>query len=457
MTMKDLTTGKESHLIIGFAIPMLIGNVFQQLYNVVDSIIVGHFIGKSALAAVGVSMPLIFTLISIIVGLSIGFNVIISQFFGAKDYKNVQRTVDTMNIILFVSALIFSFLGLIALRRILVIIQTPADVYEQTVNYLQIYLLGLIFFFGYNGNSAIYRGMGDSKTPLYFILISTILNIFLDLLFVVVFKWGIQGAAWATIIAQAIAFFASIIFINKYHSFLKYRLINLSFDKVIFKKSLLIGLPTAVQQSLVALGMVALISIVNLFGTNVVAAYTIATRIESFVSLPAMNFAAALATFTGQNIGAQKLNRIKTGYIETLKIVFLITVISSVVIILFSSFFVKLFTSDNMVVSLSKEYLNIVSFFFVFFAFMFVNNGVLRGAGDTLVPMFITLLSLWLVRVPLAYFLSSKFGYIGIWWAIPIAWFLGMTFSYLYYKTGRWKHKSIVKPQVITEEVITEP
>ncbi len=203
--------------------------------------------------------------------------------------------------------------------------------------------------------------------------------------------------------------------------------------------------------------MVALISIVNLFGTNVVAAYTIATRIESLVFLPAMNFAAALATFTGQNIGAQKLNRIKTGYIETLKIVFLITVISSVVIILFSGFFVKIFTSDNMVISLSKEYLNIVSFFFVFFAFMFVNNGVLRGAGDTLVPMFITLLSLWLVRVPLAYFLSTKFGYIGIWWAIPIAWFLGMIFSYLYYKTGSWKHKSIVKPSVITEEVITEP
>jgi len=454
-----MTVGKESKLILQFAIPMLLGNVFQQLYNVVDSIIVGQFIGKAALAAVGVIMPLVFTLISLIVGLSIGFNVIIAQYFGAKDYKNVQRTVDTMNIILFASSALFTIVGLWVMDDVLTLIKTPAEIHVQAIHYLQIYLLGLVFFFGYNGNVAIYRGMGDSKTPLYFIIFSTIINMGLDLLFVAVFKWGIEGAAWATIISQALAFFVSIIYINKFHNFLKFKIWGLQFDNYIFKKSLQIGLPTALQQSFVALGMVALLSVVNLFGTDVVAAYSIATRIESFVALPAMNFAAALSTFVGQNVGAQKIDRVKSGYFATLKMTLIITIVSSLLILMFSYPLTRLFTSDLSVINISRGYLNIVSFFFVFFTMMFVNNGVMRGAGDTLIPMFITLFSLWIVRIPLAYLLSKSFGYNGIWWAIPIAWFFGMTFSYIYYRTGRWKNKSVVKKYIPTEEVdvIAEP
>lgn len=454
-----MTVGKESKLILQFAIPMLLGNVFQQLYNVVDSIIVGQFIGKAALAAVGVTMPLIFTLISLIVGLSIGFNVIIAQYFGAKDYKNVQRTVDTMNIILFASSALFTIVGLWVMDDVLTLIKTPAEIHVQAIHYLRIYLLGLVFFFGYNGNAAIYRGMGDSKTPLYFIIFSTIINIGLDLLFVAVFKWGIEGAAWATIISQALAFFASIIYINKFHNFLKFKIWRLQFDKYIFKKSLQIGLPTALQQSFVALGMVALLSVVNLFGTDVVAAYSIATRIESFIALPAMNFAAALSTFVGQNIGAQKIDRVKSGYFATLKMTLIITIVSTLLILIFSYPLTRLFTNDLSVINISRGYLNIVSFFFIFFTTMFVNNGVLRGAGDTLIPMFITLFSLWIVRIPLAYLLSKTYNFIGIWWAIPIAWFFGMTLSYIYYRTGRWKSKSVVKKYVPTDEVdvIAEP
>lgn len=458
--MRDLTAGKESKLIIQFAIPMLLGNVFQQLYNVVDSIVVGQFLGKAALAAVGITMPVIFTLISLIVGMSIGFNVIIAQYFGAKDYKNVQRSVDTMNIILLVSSVLFTILGLLTMDSILTLIKTPIEIHAQAIKYLRIYLLGLVFFFGYNGNAAIYRGMGDSKTPLYFIVFSTILNIGLDLLFVVVFHWGIEGAAWATIVAQALAYIASIIYINKFHSFLKYKIWNLSFDRYIFKKSLQIGLPTALQQSFVALGMVALLSVVNLFGTDVVAAYSIATRIESFVSLPAMNFAAALSTFVGQNIGAQKIDRVRNGYLSTLKVTLLITISMTLLILIFSYPLVRIFTNDLAVINICQEYLNVVSFFFIFFTIMFVNNGVMRGSGDTLIPMLFTLFSLWIIRIPLAFLLSKSMGYMGIWWAIPIAWFFGMTLSYLYYRTGRWKRKSVIRNTPIpTEEVeiVIEP
>jgi len=391
--------------------------------------------------------------------LSIGFNVIIAQYFGAKDYKNVQRTVDTMNIILFISSAIFTIVGLLLMDNVLTLIKTPADIHVQAIQYLRVYLLGLVFFFGYNGNAAIYRGMGDSKTPLYFIILSTILNIGLDLLFVAVFDWGIEGAAWATIIAQGIAFITSIFYINKFHDFLKFKFWNFSFDSYIMKKSIQIGLPTALQQSFVALGMVALLSVVNAFGTDVVAAYSIATRIESFVALPAMNFAAALSTFVGQNIGAQRIDRVKKGYLATLKMTLLITIVSTLIILIFSYPLTRLFTEDLAVINISRGYLNIVSFFFVFFTAMFVNNGVLRGAGDTLIPMFITLFSLWVIRIPLAYLMSKSFGYIGIWWAIPVAWFFGMLFSYSYYKIGRWKNKSVVKKYIPTEEidVVAEP
>lgn len=451
--MKDLTKGKESTLILQFAIPLLLGNLFHQLNHIADSIIVGQLLGKTALAAVGVTIPIIFTLISLIVGLSIGFNVIIAQYVGAKDFLKVQHTVDTMFVILMVSSILFSIIGLTFLDSILKLINTPIEIHTLAYEYLSIYLIGLIFFFGYNGTSAIYRGMGDSKTPLYFIIISSVLNVLLDILFIAAFKWGVAGAAWATIVSQGIAFVISIIYINRYHNFLKIRIFKIYFDHFIFKKSLQIGLPTAFQQSFIALGMVALFSVVNLFGTNVVAAYSVATRIEAFISLPAINFAAALSTFVGQNIGAQRFDRVFSGFVSTQKTMFFITIVLSTVVFFFSSNLSNIFTNDTEVIEISKEYLQIVSYFFVCFSVMFVNNGILRGAGDTLIPMFITLFSLWVVRIPLAFVLSKQFGYVGIWWSIPIAWFLGMILSYIYYKTNNWKKKSLIKRSIVQEEI----
>jgi len=447
--LKDLTVGKESSLILQFAWPMLLGNAFQQLYNIVGSVIVGNYLGKEALAAVGASTPIIFTLISLIIGFSMGFTVIISQYFGAKNTNMVRRAIDTMNIFLFFSSILITIIGIYFTETILKFINIPADILPQAATYLKIYIGGLIFIFGYNGVAATLRGMGDSKTPLYFLILSTVLNIILVLLFVIVFKWGIAGAAIATVIAQGSAFITSVFYLNKTHKLIRFSFQNLNFDKFIFKKSFLIGFPSGLQMTFVSLGMIALLSIVNTFGTDVIAAYSVAIRIDSFASLPAMNLAMALSSFVGQNIGAGKTDRVKNGYVATLKMNLIITLILSSIILIFPGWIMKAFSPDINIINIGKEYLYVVAAFYLVFTTMFINMGVMRGAGDTIIPMFITLFSLWLIRIPLAWLLSKYFGYQGIWWSIPLAWISGMTLTYIYYKSGKWKNKAIVKTKLI--------
>ncbi len=461
--MKDLTVGKESSLIFYFALPMVIGNLLQQLYNVVDSIVVGRILGKEALAAVGASFPVIFTLISLVIGVAMGATIIISQYFGAKDINNVKRTIDTIFIFLFFSSIVLTAIGIPFTDEIFIMLKLPMDVLPQAKAYLNIYLTGLIFFFGFNGVSAILRGLGDSKTPLFFLAISTILNIILDLLFIIVFKMGIEGAAWATIISQASAFIIAIIYLNKSHKIIQFSFKGLVFDKKIFKESMRIGLPSGIQHTFVSIGFMALLGIVNTFGTDVIAGYTAAMRIDSLAVLPAMNFAVALSTFVGQNLGANKVERVKSGFLATFYMSASVSVIVTIIVLLFGKYLMALFTTDLNVISIGNEYLIIISSFYLVFTALFLTNGVLRGAGDTIIPMFITLISLWLVRVPLSYILSRGFytqihffnfsfnmnipiemGVKGIWWAAPIAWIIGLGFSYLYYLSGRWKLKVVV-------------
>ncbi len=442
--MKDLTNGKESKLIMQFATPMIFGSIFSQLYNIVDSIIVGNFIGKEALAAVGASFPVIFALVSLIFGIGSGFTIIISQYFGAKDIKSVKKTIDTMYIFLFFASIIVTILGIIFSEDIFRLIKLPEDVLPQATTYLNIFLTGIIFFFGFNGTSSVLRGLGDSKTPLYFLIASTIINIILDLLFIIVFKMGIAGAAFATVLSQALTFFSLIIYLNKYHQIIHFSISKISFDKDIFKKSIKIGLPSGIQQTFVGLGMMALMGIVSMFGTSVIAAYTVASRLEAFTKIPVMNFSMALSTFVGQNLGANKLERVTKGYKATLIMSGLICIVLAVVIIPFRHFLIGLFTNDNDVINIGANYLIIVTPFYLLFSTMFTTNGVLRGAGATLIPMFITLIALWGFRIPAAYYLSGIMGVSGIWWSIPIAWSIGAAGSLIYYSTGKWKNKVVV-------------
>jgi len=443
--MIDLTNGKESKLIFTFALPMLLGNVFQQLYNIIDSIIVGNYIGKEALGAIGASFPVIFVLISFIIGLAMGSTIIISQYFGARQYENIQKTVDTMMITLLGASVLVTIVGFLLSGFIFNILKLPKEILPQATLFLQIYLGGIVVFFGYNGVAAILRGLGDSKTPLVFLIISTIVNIILVYVFVIFFHWGIAGAAIATIIAQGGAFITSVIYLNRTHEIIEIRLFKLQFDREIFMKSVKIGLPSGLQQTFVALGMMALFRIVNEFGTDVVAAYSVAGRIDSFAMLPAMNFSAALSTFVGQNLGAQKPERVKKGFESTLLMTSIVSITVTLAVILFSHQFMAMFTKDVNVIELGQKYLIIVSSFYILFTTMFITAGVMRGAGDTLIPMLLTLVSLWVIRIPVSWMLSKNYGVEGIWWGIPIAWAVGAVFSYLYYKTGRWKKKSIIK------------
>lgn len=445
--MKDLTEGKEGKLIFKFALPMLLGNVFQQLYNVVDSIIIGKVLGKEALAAVGANFPLIFALISFVVGIAIGSTIIISQYFGAKKMDLVKKAIDTLYIFMFFASIIITIVGIFFSDYIFRLISLPDDVITPAVEYFNIYALGFIFFFGFQGTSAILRGLGDSKTPLYFLIISTVVNIVLDIVFVVYLNWGVKGVAAATVIAQAGAFFSIVWYLNKYHSFIEISPLKMKFDRDIFSKSLKIGLPSGFQQTFVSIGFLALYKIVNQFGTATIAAYSIAMRIDMFAIMPAMNFSAAISTFVGQNIGANKYERIGKGLNATLIMMSIISVIISALALIFAKPLMSLFTNDAEVIKVGIEYIYVVSGFYVVVSTMFIFTGVLRGAGDTMIPMFITILALWVVRIPVSYYLSLEMGYVGIWWGIPIAWVVGVTASFLYYKTGRWKAKVVVKHQ----------
>ncbi len=459
--MKDLTTGSVGKNILRFAMPMLLGNLFQQLYTFVDQIIVGRYLGKEALAAVGASFPVIFTLIALIIGIATGGTIVISQFFGAKNYTKVKRTIDTIFIVMGVCAVIMTIVGISFSEEIFRLIKLPEELMPMANTYLTIYVSGLVIFFGYNSVAAILRGLGDSITPLYFLVLATIINIGLDLLFIVKLGWGIEGAAFATLIAQGIAFIVAVVYLNRNHELIKFNIREFAFDWEIFKQSLRIGLPTGLQHTFVALGMMALMGIVNGFGTDVVAGYTAAGRLDSLAVIPSMVFSLALSTFVGQNIGAGKLDRVKKGLTRTLLMSSATAIGITILIIIFKYPLMSLFTTDQTVIDVGADYLTIVTSFYLLFTGMFTYGGVMRGAGDTIIPMFITLFSLWIVRIPVAVFLSQEaieifgisikgagMGAEGIWWSIPSGWGIGLLLSFIYYKTGRWKSKTVVKAKV---------
>jgi putative MATE family efflux protein len=449
--MKDLTVGKEGGVIFRFALPMVIGNLLQQMYQVVDSIIVGNFLGKEALAAQGASFPIFYSLIAFIIGIGSGATVVISQYFGAKDLKSVRKAIDTIFIFLFFASIILTTVGIVFSDEIFTLLKVEPEVKPLAVSYFTIYMSGLVMFFGFNGTASVLRGLGDSVTPLYFLLASTVINIVLDIIFIVVFKWGIEGAAIATVIAQGAAFIAGAVFLSYKHQIISFKISTLHFDRKIFSQSLRIGLPTGFQQTFVALGLLAMIRIVNNFDTNVLAAYTIASRIDALAAMPAMNLASALSAFVGQNMGAGRIDRIKKGFRSTLLMAVVLSGMVIAGVYLWSEQIIGIFNKDPMVIKYGTEYLVIVSSFYIIFSVMFIIHGTLRGAGDTFIPMFISLFSLWIVRIPLAVFLSKHFGVTGIWWSIPIGWTMGLTGSYIYYLTGKWKTKGVTG--IIPEDI----
>lgn len=445
--MKDFTTGNVTRQILLFSWPMVLGSLVQNLYNVTDSVIVGRFLGKEALASVGASFPVIFTLISLVIGIGSGASTVVAQFFGARDLRNVSRTIDTVFIFFFISSLLVSVTGIAFSEHIFRLMRLPDELIPDAVSYINVYLGGMFLLFSVSGIGAILRGLGDSRTPLVIITAAAVLNTLLDLLFVLGFGWGIKSVAYATVLSHGIALAGTIQYLNRKHPLIRFSLLRMRFNRSIFIDCVRIGLPTGFQQSFVSLGMLAVMGIVTSFGTNAVAAYTAALRIDSFAKMPSFAFSSALSAFTGQNIGAQNHGRVQSGMRATLIISAGYSLFITLLIVVAGQWMMRLFTTDPDVIRIGQEYLVIVTAFYILFAVMFAYTGLLRGAGATMVPMVITLLTLWLIRIPLSVYLSSFLGLPGVWWALPVSWVIGMAATWFYYRSGKWKNKGVLSVQ----------
>ena len=441
----DLTKGTVWKVIVRFALPLLIGNLLQQFYNITDSIIVGQFLGKEALAAVSASFFIYYFIISFVIGVGSGTTVVISQLFGAKLYQKVQLAFSSFFIFMLVGGVTLSIAGIIFAEPVFRLTNTPEEVIPQAVAYFRIYIGGTFLFVTFNSIISILRGVGESVRPMLFILITTILNIVFDLLFILVFEWGIEGAARATVISQGIGMCIALAYVNNTHPLLSIKKQDMLFDWKLFKESLKIGLPTSVQQCAIALGLIALLGIVNSFGTNTLTAYGTAGKIDTIITQAVLTLSGALAAFCGQNIGAGKLERVKKGVRFTMYTNVVLGLLTFTAVYLFGDEMMKVFTKDADVVAIGKEYLLIIGGFFIIHGALNVYNGALRGAGDTLFPMITSLVCLWLIRIPLAYYLSSWLGRNGIWWAIGFSITIGLIVTFVYYKTGIWKRRCIIK------------
>lgn len=446
--MRDMTQGPVAKQILTFSIPMLIGAVFQQLYNMVDSIIVGRYVGPNALAAVGTSFPIVFLLISLVMGLTVGSGVIISQFFGAKKQDQVQRAVSTALIFQAVAAVILTGVGIVLSRPLLQLLRTPAEVINDSAAYMQIYFFGLVFLFAYNSFAGFLRSIGDSKTPLYFLIISTLVNIALDVYFVANLGWGVRGVAWATLIAQGVSSILCAIYISYRVPLLRVGFKEWVFDRSIFSSMLRIGIPSAVQQSVASMGFMAVQSLINSFGPATMAANTAAARIDSFAMMPMMNLGMAVSTFAGQNIGAGNLERVRKGLFATMAMIAVSATVMGVLVYSLGPQLIQLFikAEEVDVISRGVEYLRIVSMFYILFGIMSTFNGVLRGAGDTMVPMYTIIIDLG-SRVLAAYWLTSlpHISYRGVWWAMPVGWGVASLIPTLRFFSGAWKTKAVVR------------
>ena len=440
-----MTRGEVWKVISRFALPLLIGNLLQQLYNVTDSVIVGQFLGKEALAAVSASFFIYYFIISLVIGIGSGTTVVISQFYGAKRFDELQKAFSSFFIFMLVAGVLLSIIGIIFAEPMFRLTNTPEEVIPQAVLYFRIYVGGTFLFVTFNSIISILRGVGESVRPMLFILLTTVLNVILDLVFIAVFHWGIEGAARATVIAQGIGMCVALAYINNTHPLLSIKKKDLVFDTSLFKEGLRIGLPTSVQQCAISLGLIALLGIVNSFGTETLTAYGAAGKIDTIIIQAVLTLSGALAAFCGQNIGARRLDRVREGVRFAMLVNVVLGLATFTAIYFFGDTMMLAFTNDPEVIAIGQEYLLIIGGFFIVHGGLNVFNGALRGAGDTLFTMVVSLTCLWLIRITLAYWFSSIWGRVGIWWAIGASLCIGLAVTYIYYRLGFWKNKGAVR------------
>lgn len=446
--MNDLTTGSEKSVILKFTIPILIGNVFQQFYNIVDSIIVGRFLGEESLAAVSAGYNIINIILLIAIGFTLGTNLMTAKYFGAKDMINVKKTIDSSYIFIFISAMVVTFIGVIFIEQILMFFKVPDEILMQSKAYLKILFYGTFFSFAYNNLSSVFRGLGNSKTPLYFLILSSIINIVLDILFIVHFNLGVEGAAFATVIAQIVCFIGCFVCFNNMYKDLRFTVHRISFDKSIFKTSLMIGLPAAVQKLLISLGFVVIQVLTNSFGTATIAAFAVSSKLDSFAQIPSANLADALSVFTAQNIGAEKYERIDKGYKSTMIISAFLCIFITLLLLVFSKQLMSLFVNDYQVISIGEKYIKFVSIFYILYSFMIITNGLLLGYGNSVIALIGTIVSFICIQIPLAVMFSHTMGERGIYFAIPFGWSGGLALRIYFYRKLTNKNRRPADPKI---------
>ncbi|WP_058486033.1 MATE family efflux transporter [Defluviitalea phaphyphila] len=426
--IKDMTKGNPSKILLSFAMPMILSGMFQQFYNIADSVIAGNFAGVDALAAIGASYPITMLFIAIATGSGIGCSIIISQLFGFKDYTKTKTAIFTAIISITTLSILLTILGNILCSHIIKLLNTPQNIFDDSSLYLRIYVLGLIFLFIYNIGTSTFNALGDSKTPLYFLIFSSMLNIILDLIFMAGFNMGVAGAAWATFIAQGISSILTIVYL--FYTIKKIETKNppkyFEFNMLI--KMSKIAIPSIIQQSIVSLGQLFIQALVNSFGSNVVAGYSAAIKIDSFFKIIAIIMGNSVSSFTAQNIGAKKLDRVIDGKNSAIKAMLIYSVASAIIIFIFKNNFIGFFIdsdSNKEVIKIGVSYLTITSLFYFPFSLLMISNGILRAFSKMKSFMFITLTNLFL-RVFLSYFLANFIGYNSIWWSIVTGWIVGM-------------------------------
>ena len=442
----DMTVGSPARHIIKFTLPLLLGNLFQQLYNMVDSIVVGNFVGEDALAAVGACGSTNFLFFSLSSGLAIGIGIIVAQFFGAGDEKNVRNTIANSIYVLWGAAITVSIIGIVFCPALLRLLQTPETVIGDSIIYMRTSCAGILFIATYNGVAAMLRALGDSKTPLYFLIVSSIVNVVLDLVFVLVFEWGVFGVAFATIIAQATSALSCIIY--AYHKVEYFRLTReqLKVNPRIIANSFKIGVPIAMQNSMIAVSCMVLQGVVNTFGETVMAAYTVIGRIEQVVQQPYMSLGSALTTYSGQNMGAGQIDRVKKGFRQGTVMVFIFSLCLLPIAYVFGEQIIGIFVNDPEVIAIGAKAIRINSLCYFGLGMIYVPRSVLNGCGDTGFAM-INGITEVLCRVVFSLILTSipLLGYWGIWLTTGLTWALTGVVCVCRYLVGKWRTKSIVQ------------
>lgn len=436
---KDLTVGKPESVLWKFCLPLFASIIFQQLYNIADSLVAGKFIGENALAAVGNSYEITLIFIAFAFGCNIGCSVIVSQFFGAKDYKNMKTSVYTAMISTAVLCAVLMLFGVLFCGNLLKLIKTPSAILNDSKLYLDIYIYGLPFMFFYNMATGIFSALGDSKTPFIFLAVSSVTNIFVDIIFVKAFNMGIAGVAWATFICQGISAVLAVIVVFLRLSKIKVLQRCPVFSFIILVKLLKIAIPSILQQSFISIGNIIIQSVINEFGAGTIAGYSAAVKLNNLVITSFTTLANGISNFTAQNLGAGKSERIRDGFKAGLKMVWIIS-IPLVLLYFFAEkqlLYLFLDNPTNTAIHTGIMFLCILSPFYFVVSAKLVADGILRGAG-LMSRFMITTFTDLILRVVLAIILSKQFGSTGIWCAWPIGWSIATTLSVIFYKKAKF-------------------